>query len=252
MTDEIPYGENALQTIKLFEFLPENENSLILIHGGAWRDPNNTFLDFSQLVGHLTLENTNLIGINYRLSPEFKHPSHLIDTVNAISKILTVTKTNKVLFLGHSVGATLLLQLLNYKEIICLGNLRNSEIKIPDLILDIDKIFLLDGIYNIVDLIDEYGAPYKLFVDCAFESKKHYEDATQITWLKRKFSFEFLFSAVVLQSLEDELLSERQSLGFVEFLKKYNVSYEYLTGNWGKHEESYTRRELADIITSRI
>lgn len=252
MIDEISYGENALQTIKLFEFLPENESSLIFIHGGAWRDPNNTFLDFSQLVGHLTLENTNLIGINYRLSPEIKHPSHLLDTVNAISKILTITKTIKVLFLGHSVGATLLLQLLNYKEIISLGDLENNEIEIPDLDLDIDKIFFLDGIYNIVDLIDEYGAPYKLFVDCAFESKKHSEEATQISWLRSNFLFQFLFSAVVLQSLEDELLSERQSLGFIEFLKKNNIEYEYLTGNWGKHEETYTRRELADIITSRI
>lgn len=241
-----------MQTIKLFKFLPEYSKTLIFIHGGAWRDPNNTYLDFANLVGYLDMADTNMVGINYRLSPQIKHPYHLVDVAAALQKILSLTGHSKVLLVGHSVGATLLLQLLNYREIIALGSVSGAEIELPKLELDIDTIFFVDGIFDIVDLIAEYGAPYKLFVDVAFDSETHYVEASQMTWTKAGFRFDQDFRAVVVQSKQDELLSERQSERFVSFLEGKNVPVEYLAGNWGKHEEVYRRAELADIIKARI
>lgn len=248
---QIAYGDDVLQKIKVFNFSPHNSHTIVLIHGGAWRDPNNTFLDFEDLVGYLLKEH-NLIGVNYRLSPDNKHPCHIEDVVAGIGKIQTlVAPGTEYSFVGHSVGATLLLQLLNYHEIIDLGNGDFTVSKsLPKLDLKIRYIYFVDGIYDIQDLIAEYGAPYKLFVDCAFESEKQYLEASQMTWsLSKEFLWEF--KAVVIQSEDDELLSQRQSDTFVGFLKKRQCTVEYLQGNWGKHEEVYRHPYLAEIIETR-
>lgn len=254
---EIAYGGEPLQKIKIFNFSPENSHTIVFIHGGAWRDPNNTFLDFNELVGYL-LEKYNLIGVNYRLSPEYKHPYHLVDVARAIAKIQTIVGSDSdYSFVGHSVGATLLLQLLNYQDIITLGGAGHDESdgnlieRLPKLLLNIHSIFFVDGIYDIGDLIAEYGAPYKAFVDSAFQDEKHYMEASQMTWSISKM-FDYAVQPVVIQSTQDELLSTRQSEAFLEFLKKREISAEYLFGDWGKHEEIYRRRELAEIIEKRL
>lgn len=247
--EEISYGDHALQKIKLFKYDPKNTESIVFIHGGAWRDPNNTYMDFEQLVKELHhTPNTNLVGINYRLSPEYKHPTHLVDVVNAIDKFQDLAGSTKLTFVGHSVGATLLLQLLNYKDIIRLGLSETADTSLPELKLDVNALVFVDGIFDISDLIDEYGAPYKLFVDCAFDTEKHYTEASQVTWSLPGRDFEFEFRGVIVQSTEDELLSARQSSHFAEYLRSRNVPLEQFLGPWGKHEEVYRRRELADII----
>lgn len=254
---EIAYGGDPLQKIKIFNFSPENSHTIVFIHGGAWRDPNNTYLDFNELVGHL-LKKYNLIGINYRLSPEHKHPDHLVDVVTAIAKIQAIVGSHSdYSFVGHSVGATLLLQLLNYQDIITLGHAGHDEshenaiCSLPKLLLNIHSIFFVDGIYDIKDLIAEYGAPYKGFVDSAFQDEKYYLEASQMTWSLSK-TFDYAFRPVIIQSTQDELLTSRQSEAFFEFLKKRDIPVECLSGDWGKHEEVYRRRELAEIIEKRL
>lgn len=250
LVDEVSYGDHPLQNIKLFNFSPKNKRTIVFIHGGAWRDPNNTFMDFAKLIDHLLdLPSVNLVGINYRLSPEHKHPAHVVDVVNAIHKIETMAEIGTTLSLvGHSVGATLLLQVLNYKEIIERGNLSQDEIRVPDLKLDLRTMVFVDGIFDVMDLIAEYGAPYKLFVDLAFESEEHYSEASQMTWSLPSTPFSRKFYAVVVQSKQDELLSERQSTKFVQFLKSREINHDFLLEDWGQHEEVYTREELAPII----
>lgn len=254
-TTEISYGDNPLQKINIFNFSPENSHTLVFIHGGAWRDPNNTYLDFNELVGYLP-EEYNMFGVNYRLSPEWKHPCHLVDVMSAVAKIQAIVGSDSdYSYVGHSVGATLLLQLLNYREIMNLASSdddKSDDYLIENIgLLNVHSMFFVDGIYDIGDLIAEYGAPYKLFVDCAFQNERHFLEASQMTWSLPK-QFDYDFNAVVIQSGQDELLSLRQSDIFVEFLKKRGVEVEYLIGDWGEHEEVYRRRELAEMIEKRI
>lgn len=245
---EVPYGPHPLQNVKLFQFSPSHQNTLVLVHGGAWRDASNTFDDFITLVGYLTrsLKQTNIIGVNYRLSPEVTHPAHLEDLISSLQFLKEEYGVTRVLAAGHSVGATLLLQLLNYDSI-----MRNASGACPDLEVTLENLFFIDGIYDMVDLIQEYGSGYQEFVENAYGGKSHAE-ASQLTWLQAR-GFEVGCDKIfVLQSSEDELLSLRQSAKMVDFLAAQNVPFEYVEAPWGGHEEVYRRREVADIIATKI
>lgn len=245
--DEVSYGTHPLQKIKLFKHDLKNERTIVFVHGGAWRDPNNTFMDFADLAQQLDdLPATNLIGVNYRLSPEVEHPFHLMDLVCAIDKIQQLNGPTEWTFVGHSVGATLILQLLNYQDIIGLTK-QSPTMCYHALDLKISSIFFIDGIYDIVDLIEEYGDPYYLFVKPAF-GLESYADASQMTWKLKDRELDKEFRAVIIQSKEDELLSERQSSRFFEFIHKRCLSCIYTCQDFGKHEEVYKRKEVADII----
>lgn len=241
------YGKQSLQTIKYFHFSPPNDRTIILIHGGAWRDPNNTYDDFIPLYQHLMRKKTNdfnIVGINYRLSPDVKHPAHLLDVISALLWIQKHTPTKHLLLVGHSVGATLILQLLNYKEI--LGQLNLTVSGNP--ILGVDIVYFVDGIYDIPKLIEEYGDAYKEFVMCAFSIEEEYKNATQLSMENFRQFGHTPKKIVICQSTEDELLSERQTDLLTLYLSEYDINFTLYRENWGLHEEVYRREELADLI----
>lgn len=245
ISKEIAYGTHPLQRIKFFHYSPANTQCLVFVHGGAWRDPTNTYDDFKQLAQHLQsqIPNFNFVGVNYRLSPEVKHPEHLMDLGAALLFLSTSYNMSNCVLLGHSVGATLLMQLVNYNKII---ELVGVTVPAP-LAVKISGMVFVDGIYDMVDLIEEYGSLYEEFVDNAFTNADGYINALQMTW-KCKDNFDAKFKILVVQSLEDELLSLRQTKRFVEYLKNQEVIYELDTGDWGRHEEVYRREELAQTV----
>lgn len=241
----VEYGDEPLQTIKLFYFDRKNKHTLIFIHGGAWRDPNNTFDDFTELIDRFPKTSTNFVGINYRLSPKVKHPLHLSDIVNAISYLEKNYDVHEVLIVGHSVGATLILQLLTYRSI-----LKSSSISLS---IFLRNLYFLDGIYDIVDLVEEYGDDYKSFVDEAFATTQEYSEATALRGPLSSANFDFnLTKAFLIQSLDDELLGVRQTDLMAQFLIKRGASYSDLRGHWGKHEEVYRRQEIGEIIFNSL
>lgn len=246
---EVPYGEHRLQKAKIFHYSPANEFSLIFVHGGAWRDPSNTFDDFLSLTSTLlqtqSAANYNIIGINYRLSPEVKHPLHLLDVVEALEMLRRDFGVKECLLLGHSVGATLLMQLVNASKILLLAGI-DRDMK-PS--VEIKGLIFVDGIYDMVDLIDEYGKPYEEFVLEAFPTKESYANASQLSWNSNDIFDTGAAELVVVHSLEDELLSLRQTTGFVKFLDGHNLLYKLHTGKWGAHEEVYRRKELAELVS---
>lgn len=261
--DTVKYGEHELQQIKFFNYSENNKNSVIFIHGGAWRDPNNTYDDFQEIIGNILSRDgsrANLIGVNYRLSPQFKHPSHLIDVVTALNTLNVHYSIDNIILVGHSVGATLLLQLLNYKQIIDLG-VDKSDPRITNnppasLNVSLKDLVFVDGIYDIVDLIDEYPG-YALFVNEAFNSLQHYKDSSQLS--STVFQKNPLFALAgetprftVVQSLQDELLSARQTHGFVKFLDSLGIVPLVFFGNYGLHEQVYKLDQLANILLELI
>lgn len=251
----ITYGDHPLQEIKLFRFSESNLKTLVFIHGGAWRDPDNTYDDFQEVVQKIGDIGTNVIAINYRLSPEVKHPHHLQDVVTALSTLSSELKVTKVLVVGHSVGATLMLQLLNYKHIIAeglkeLGD-KTAQLSLPET-LQFETLLFVDGIYNVAELVEEYP-DYIGFVREAFTSKSMYTTATQLSSqtapeLKHFEKAQF----VVVQSQQDELLTLNQTLLFQKYLVFHKVPFTFYSGAYGLHEEVYRSQELADIVLDHI
>lgn len=236
----VSYGDHELQTIKYFHFQPSNSQSLVFIHGGAWRSPKNTYDDFLNIIDLLKPTcHYNLVGINYRLSPKVKHPAHLEDVFHGLQTIQKNTMTKLFLLVGHSVGATLILQLLNYHELARKHNVCND--------LVFENVYFVDGIYDVPELLKEY-TEYKSFVMEAFSGETDYREATQVS--KEGFtSFECVpKTLIVVHSKQDELLSERQARLFAHFLCQHKVTYTFVEENWGKHDQVYMRKELADLI----
>lgn len=266
MENVLQYGKHALQTIKVFNFDANNQKTYVFIHGGGWRDPNNTYNDFETMIDYFKEhDNVNAIGINYRLSPEFKHPTHLLDIVSALNYI-GERFTKKITLVGHSVGATLILQLFDSGKIIKHGiadceaaqcpfevDLNWEEVVNESTKLRIRRVYLIDGIYDIVALQQEY-AEYSTFIDEAFVSVDHYKNATQLSNKSLHFgnlNLKETTGITIVQSVEDELISLKQTNLLVELCEERGIKYELIVDKFGKHEQVYRNRQLAEIIVSR-
>lgn len=284
------YGEHPLKQLKFYQFDKSNDETLLLIHGGAWRDPNNTYNDFKDMISHIQKNQYaakyNLIAINYRLSPEVKHPFHLWDVLEGLQFLVQNYNIHKILIAGHSVGATLMLQLLDYNRILDTG----FRILVEDLKADkkptetglhvplkeertlmneaMEKLQLrtfcfIDGIYDIVQLIGEYGGPYESFVNNAFSSPEQYAEATQLSSStidirtpfghnKHMANVRNELNLLILQSNQDELLSMRQTNLFIEYLTRKDLNFKPFVGEWGDHEHVYRHEDVANIVLDSI
>lgn len=257
----VKYGAHDLQEMKFFLYSPENTKTVVFIHGGAWNDTANSYDDFEQLAALLAtlMPDLNTISVNYRLSPGVKHPYHLADVGSALSMLVTEYKITNVTLVGHSVGATLALQLLSYDKLIRAGieNLERCVCKTLPIDLggimkglqqlSIDTLVLVDGIFDIPDMISEYGEPYERFVGLAFVSPEHYTEATQVSSSTGTL-YGCKLRVVVVHSTEDELLLLRQPSQLRAFLEREGYPFEWRVGAFGKHEEVYRRVEVASII----
>ncbi|CAD1812574.1 hypothetical protein FOB58_005861 [Candida parapsilosis] len=199
------YGNDELQQIKVWNYNPDNKHTYIYIHGGAWKDPKNTFDELAP-VANTTPEST-FIGINYRLtSQRVKHPLHLVDVARAIIYIATNFKTQQKHLLGYSVGATMILQFLQFKyhfseafdfyvssnpddenygefgdllvadELHLLEDNENLIARLDELIksdqLYFTSVKFLDGIYDLPELIEEYPQYAPWFINEAYPDAK--------------------------------------------------------------------------------
>lgn len=286
----VSYGEHPLNRLKFFQFDKSNDVTLLLIHGGAWRDLNNTYNDFKDMISHIQKNQYaakyNLIAMNYRLSPEVKHPFHLWDVLEGLQFLVQNYDIHKILIAGHSVGATLMLQLLDYNKILDTGfqilvedlkadkNRTETDLHVPlkkERILmneAMEKLQLrtfcfIDGIYDITQLISEYGCPYESFVNNAFSSPEQYAEATQLSSSTVDVGSPFSYNThlanvrnelnlVILQSNKDELLSMRQTNLFIEYLTQKNLNFKPFVGEWGGHEHVYRHEDVANIVLDSI
>lgn len=237
-TEVIESGVNSRQVFKKHRIsrcigsipdTPVTINPLVCIHGGAWRDPRQTYNDFDPMANQINdlLNNKNLddkdkfyeslyndkskiyeyvelFSLDYELSPETRHPSHLINVLLELILIRCKYGFETVNLVGHSAGSTLITQLLPWEDILIqdssdliIDNFKdftkfinsNSDIDYKNDLkfdfndkLDIikfiksnipkfDNIFLLDGIFKIDEMLIEYPS-YKFFVEEAFENEE--------------------------------------------------------------------------------
>ncbi|CCH42328.1 putative kynurenine formamidase [Wickerhamomyces ciferrii] len=222
------YDKDTRQQI--LNYGSDSTSHLIFIHGGAWRDPNNTHHDIDQLLKYLP-QNISIWSIDYRLSPQVKHPVHEQDVILALEKIHQLIEEKhgsiegrKISLMGHSAGVSLALRTFD---------------QVPK--LKINKLILLDGIYDLTKLIEEYP-DYQGFVNEAFDN---YQDVSFLTSDQLNN-----VNIHVFQSYNDELLSKTQTEWFLDQLHQKGIDYTYTLGNFGKHEDVYQNEKIASYITS--
>lgn len=227
------YGQNPRQIYARYDNLTFKETKpIIFIHGGAWRDPRNTFNDADELFHFVAAapKVAPLYTIDYRLTPEVKYPEHNNDVFVAIETLLKEESKegrsfSKLNLVGHSVGATIILGILE---------------KVKEL-ADQVEVFLIDGIYDLKELVAEYP-DYEGFVTDAHDD---YKSLKPTDFSKHR---DVLFN--VIHSKSDELLSTRQTNWLVKQLKDNDVNYRLEIGEFGTHEEVYRNEQVAKFIGS--
>lgn len=177
--------------------------------------------DFRETLVPSLLKHTELplAVLEYRLSPDSQHPAHLDDVQAGLSLLSSADDAllpgeqgtpawnrSRLVLLGHSVGAFMCLQLL-------LGpppSGSKASALDPRIQSRIEAAFLIDGIYDLPSLLEEYPS-YRSFVQEAFgeDAKGAYEVESPARWPVRS-SVLSRTEMHVLHSRQDELLSLAQ------------------------------------------
>lgn len=222
----VQWGAHERQRLALYDRLlaPSAhfaQPALVFVHGGAWQDPKNTEKDADGL--HAELNAAVALGsVDYRI--DVQHPVFADDVEAGVRRCMAELGVESVSLLGHSVGAMLALQTLGRG-------------------VKVDKLYLVDGIYNLTELVDEYP-DYRGFVERAHAD---YKDVS--------FDFSLLKDTTihVLHSYDDELLSLRQTHWFVAQLEEHRIAYTLYVGSMGAHNDVYARPSiLADYINRTL
>ncbi|XRM41494.1 Kynurenine formamidase [Aspergillus tubingensis] len=191
--ETFPYGtDHSLQTVTVATLNNDNNEGywVILIHGGAWRDPTQTATNY--LTPALSTLTTNpsyttntseikgIASISYRLSPHpshpqdpqttepqhlraAKHPDHISDVQSALSFLQGKYNIGRnYILVGHSCGATLAFQSVMGR----FRDLLKGEVMLPPPV----GIVGMAGIYDLRLLRDTHRSvsAYQEFSEGAF------------------------------------------------------------------------------------
>lgn len=273
MSDYCFYGDGTSprQRIKKHVIKPAGDSQirktnkcLILIHGGAWRDPNNTCDDFDDFVSewrkYSAISNFRVYSIDYKLSSEknAQFPDLVLDILKAVNTIKVDFEEDsdedsfEYILCGHSVGSTIITQILEFKDILKNDGL-NFEIEIPFF----SKVILLDGIYNITLLLEEYP-DYEFFITEHFGNSEKGKQSCNSISSGKKLSEEslggwyFLQKIIIVQSTKDELLSTKQSKNMEQWLRNYECNVDSIYEDFGAHNNVYRNPKVAKLIYNYI
>ncbi|KAF2856377.1 alpha/beta-hydrolase [Plenodomus tracheiphilus IPT5] len=196
----IPYSDppSRLRTLDIWLPRPNKANEkptpnlpwLIYLHGGAWRDPTQTSTTCLTPTLHhlLTTHATTLsqisgiASLNYRLSPypahpthpsdpndadrNVKHPDHMRDVQQGLRHLQRNYGVEKWIGIGHSCGATLLLQIIGGLGVepppsSCppTSASPSQQQQTTPTIIGPDALVLLEGIYNIPLFLRNHAEP---------------------------------------------------------------------------------------------
>ncbi|GAA5990562.1 hypothetical protein JCM10908_003130 [Rhodotorula pacifica] len=283
---DLPYAGAQSPRQALDLYLPFSSSStsppplLVYVHGGAWRSESKE--DFRKTLAPLLLKQTNLplAILDYRLAPSDPHPAQITDVLSGLDLLTASTllpgegdspkwDRSRIILLGHSAGAFMCLQVLFDPPKGSCSPPASKQVRDA-----VEKAFLIDGIYDLPSLLDEYPS-YLSFVSDAFgppSSVDAEEDASSSSssaqipyalesparWSIPSTAHARRTELHILHSKEDELLSLAQpdfllqrlsSLG--AFRDRVKVDYETLKG--GHYEVVHTKAEaLARYVAQAL
>jgi acetyl esterase/lipase len=137
---------------KLDLYIPKGDRDFpvfFFVHGGGWRHGNKNFLGVYEALGtFLARHGIGAVVINYRLSPEVKHPEHIRDVARAFAwtyKNIAAYggRPDRIFACGHSAGGHLVALLATDPEW-----LKAVELK-PDAIRGVIPI---SGVFDLTEL----------------------------------------------------------------------------------------------------
>jgi len=261
----LPYTSSAtrLQTLDIWLPEPQSQDTdsssppalwIVYIHGGAWRDPTQDSHQVDTTLTHLFASHpqalphiAGIASLNYRLSPypthathpstpddasrNARHPQHIRDILSGIRYLQREHGMRRWIGVGHSCGATLLMQLVSgigldqeddedekkntKKEKASTGGVA---------VVGPEALILLAGIYNIPLMLRNHAPPacpehisniYKTFVKGAFgedegEKEEEYIKVSPVTGKYDTQQWPEGRLLVICHSYEDELVERAQ------------------------------------------
>ncbi|KAA1109769.1 Kynurenine formamidase [Puccinia graminis f. sp. tritici] len=247
---------------------PKLTQLVTYVHGGAWRAGDKADRHSVGLIGNLSSQfpTAAICSVNYRLStgkvnPEsdVKHPTHNADVARAIEHVKTLPELKDIdetYLIGHSVGAFICLSLAGILE----PPSPEAPRLAPSTCKNIRGLILLDGIYDLVKLLEEYPS-YNDFVAGAFQEKDidrltYLEDVSPLSWSSSTVNPTTCPRILILHSRQDSLLTIRQSELAAIILEsklslgnKLESDFESVSGD---HDDLLLSPELASRIKSFI
>lgn len=236
----ISYGPHSRQSLSIFS--PPSSSSpatwVIFIHGGAWRDPSNSFNDGKTLLDAVNTRFPTVAtaAINYRLSPTASHPDFINDLNAAIAAINAVHPIKNFILVGHSAGTHIATQLF---------------INPNELAFKCSAIIGIAGIYSI-PLLTVENPGYADFIVPAFGKDSSLWDSPSIAPYKHKWPNHV--HLVVVASNQDELLDSRiQPPNAVDvYSKLLGQDHVHYRLTKGRHDETYSHPETIEIVSEWV
>ncbi|KAL5361673.1 Alpha/Beta hydrolase protein [Aspergillus floccosus] len=270
-TETLTYGtDHSLQTVTVTTFSEPSATGywLVLIHGGAWRDPTQTAANYlapvsALLTPKITTNTTHLpiagiASISYRLGAHpshpqdasstplhdlrtAKHPDHLHDVQAALAFLQTrYAFGDRYLLVGHSCGAILAFQVV-------MGRFRGADAaSVPRGILG------MAGIYDLRLIRDMHKdvAAYQEIVEGAFGSEESAWDAASPAVVEGADGVEGGWGgaprlAVLAHSSEDGLVDPEQRDAMRNALRRWEAASPgravELLDITGQHDEAWEK-----------
>ncbi|KAK6856060.1 hypothetical protein PG995_008211 [Apiospora arundinis] len=256
--EAIKYGQHDLQTIGLWRKAGESSATgktwIIYLHGGAWRDPRKTHLDFIPTLNRFLAlpESSRVAGyasIDYRLSPhpEFPqdpastppeqlrnatHPAHLQDVWAALGVLQqSYGFGSDYIVVGHSAGATMAYQMLMGAAALGQGAEVPSGVELPKAVVG------FQGIYDLRGLVDRFGPGYASFITAAFGDPSTWDRASPMKYTGGfRSNWEGGKVAVLGRSPDDELVDALELEGMAEVLEREQVNHLVFKDMKGTHD----------------
>ena len=244
------------KTLTFQEISQNTREAVIYIHGGAWNDPENTPNDFNQLANTIKSMDTESTvcqySIEYRLSPEITNPRNLYDAVSNITRLVKEKGLTNINMVGHSVGATFIWQILaalkDPQE-----KMNEAQLQMLGLLQIVKRVFLLDGIYSLKELLIEYPE-YDCFTRLAFPDgiQMYEEEPSRVMPYVKKALSRFSIDMHLVHSYSDELLTLRQTNCLISCLQDYQLSFKLYLDDLGLHNDVYKNGKVAKYIFDSI
>lgn len=192
-----------------------NSPMVIWVHGGSWSfgDKDNV----SHKAEYFTARGYVFVSINYRLSPEVKHPVNAQDVADAIvwlheNAMHYSADSEKIFLIGHSVGA----------HLAALVSIDDKYLQKAGGSLSIlDGVVLLDGTgYDVSLLMKNAGSKMKeWYIDAFGKTKKDWEQASPVNFVKPENNI----PPFMIAYADDEEYSEKQAIGLAKKLTDAEV-----------------------------
>lgn len=184
--------------------------------------------DFVDTLAPRLVRETNLpvAFLEYRLTPQVVHPTHILDVIDGL-KTLTGPlldcesgeakwDRSRLIVAGHSAGAWMAATLVLKPPA------GHTSYTVPTPIRHaIERIIPVVGIYDLTSTLDEYPSYGEEFIHEAFGTDSEvYKLESPARWDSFDDAAARRLRILVIQSMEDELVSPRQARVFLRRLKQ--------------------------------